>query len=609
MGFFKKIAQVFQKEVNNQKEEVKVPIPEELPKQEEQPKQQTVQKMQTNIPFHGRTAMAPTFMPTNPAEAEMLAEQQIKIIRDCENLVSETTNPDVFIKRYLLLLDSLEWLAGLEKIIEFEGELPHVYFERVENDFQYQIQLFIDRCFEKYKKQIAGLKQSTAKQSRVSSFYADVSELERYFDEQNQKYFELKDKELFNIAISETKQQNESKEQKPKLNRNPELKWFFDEIEKITYIVPNFVEKSHIEKWDKLFSLDVFLRNENIPNNIVNDIIHSNDCYNECIKYFEKQYQENMITPSYYYAFYAMIKKLKNEIITMTIFEKEPQKIIQKYFLLLFYNMCNSLEAVASDKEIVDSTTYFLNCYINNLKNVYNETFKLNDEENCFMFACQNSNKTIKEIFEFGFNYIKNYDNNYTNATAEVLGLDCIKNIIGKNLEKQFNYGKVNLKSLLLNPNTTKKSDNNIVFRYDIPNMKNEKGYYILTEEGKRIAEQDILSSLNDIFQNGYCRTLKVEFQSEQIHFEPIENEDISYVCRVTYNPYTKTGKEAKYPYYLHFIIKDVKNNNGKNGTLAGEIYYSRNGEIGKVDVTFYNDSLTVKINKNNKGEVRYKEN
>jgi len=145
---------------------------------------------------------------------------------------------------------------------------------------------------------------------------------------------------------------------------------------------------------------------------------------------------------------------------------------------------------------------------------------------------------------------------------------------------------------------------NDIIFRYDIANMKNDKGYYILTEEGKKIAEQDILLSLNDIFKNGYYKTLKVQFKKEQIHFEPIGNEDISDICSIIYNPYTKTGKEAKYPYYLRFVVKDIINNKGRNGTLSGEIHYLKNGNIGKVDVAFYNDSFIMKINKSDKSVV-----
>lgn len=609
MSFFKKITNVFhaQKENDNNSDNCEINTQKDILNQE---------NLLKRIPFHGRTPMAPDFIPLNLAEAEMLAEQQIKIIRDCENLVAETTNPDVFIKRYFLLLDSLEWLSELEKVIEFEGELPHIYFEKAEDAFQYQIQLFINRCFEKYKKQITELKQSTAKYTRVGRFYADVSEIEEYFDEQSQKYFESKDKELSDIVNFEIEKQKEStqqqseedKVQKTKLNRNPKIKWFFDEIEKITYTIPNFVEKSFIEKWDKAFSLEVFLRNQNIPNNIVYDIIHSDNCYNKCIEHFEKQYQENMIAPTYYYAVYSMIQKLKNEIITMTICEKEPIKIIQKYFLLLFYNICNSLDFIVSDKEITDSTIYFLNCYINNLKNTYNKTFKLNNEESCFMFACQNSNKTVQEIFELGYCYIKDYNNNYTNIIKEILNFDCIQNIIGKSLEQQFNYGKVNIKSLLLNPNITKKPDNNIVFRYDIPNMKNEKGYYILTEEGKKVAENDIILSLHNILENQNCQSLQMEINSNNICFEPAENEDISDVCRITYNPYTKTGKEAKYPYCLHFKMINIISNKGKSSKIFGKIDYLANNQIGKIDITFSNDNWYIKINKNNKGQIQYKE-
>lgn len=394
-------------------------------------------------------------------------------------------------------------------------------------------------------------------------------------------------------------------------NRNPKLKWFFDEIDNIKYSIPNYIEKVAIKEWDKLFSLEVFLRNSNVPNDIVNDIKSSENCYDECMNYFEEKYIKETETTSYYSTIWNVKNKLMNEICIMTIFEKNPQKIIEKYFLLLVYRIVDSLYSYLIPNGLIDNNNdYMLKMYLECFKRNDTRDFKLDNQESSFMLACQNSNMSINDIFDLGFTYIESKkDSPYIEQIINILKFDCVKNIIGKEIEHQFNFGKVYLKKLLLNQKTKKEVNNDIIFRYDIPNMKNEKGYYILTEEGKRIAEQDILSSLNDIFRNGYCRTLKVEFQSEQIHFEPIENEDISDICRVIYNPYTKTGKEAKYPYYLHFIVKDVINNKGKNGILSGEIHYLRNSKIGKVDVTFYNDSFVVKINKNDKGEVRYREN
>ena len=85
MSFFKKITNVFhaQKENDNNSDNCEINTQKDILNQE---------NLLKRIPFHGRTPMAPDFIPLNPAEAEMLAEQRIKIIRDCENLVAETTN-------------------------------------------------------------------------------------------------------------------------------------------------------------------------------------------------------------------------------------------------------------------------------------------------------------------------------------------------------------------------------------------------------------------------------------------------------------------------------------------------------------------------------------
>lgn len=395
------------------------------------------------------------------------------------------------------------------------------------------------------------------------------------------------------------------------INRNPELKWFFDEIDAINYTIPNHIEKISVKEWDKLFSLEVFLRNSNVPNNIINDIKSSDDYYHKSMNYFEEKYIKETEKTSYYSTIWNEKNKLMNEICIMTIFEKNPQKIIEKYFLLLVYKISDDLYSyLIPDGFIENSRDYMLKMQLKFFKGNNTTNFKLDNQESSFMFACQNSNMNINDIFDLGFAYIESKkDSPYIEQIINILKFDSVKNIIGKKIEEQFNFGKVDFKKLLLNQKVKKEVDNDIIFRYDIPNMKNDRGYYVLTEEGKKVAEQDILLSLNDIFKNGYCKTLKVEFEKEQIHFEPIENEDISDICRVIYNPYTKTGKEAKYPYYLYFFIKDVKNNKGENGILAGKIHYLRNGEIGKVDATFYNSSFLIKINKNDKGEIHYKEN
>ena len=363
--------------------------------------------------------------------------------------------------------------------------------------------------------------------------------------------------------------------------RNPKLKWFFDEIDNINYSIPNSIKKIPVKEWDKLFSLEVFLRNSNVPDNIINNIKTSEDYYIKSMNYFEEKYIKETEITSYYSTIWNVKNKLMHEICIMTIFEKNPQSIIEKYFLLLLYRIVDSLYSYLIPNGLIDNNNdYMLKMYLETFKRNATKDFKLDNQGSSFMLACQNSNMNINKIFNLGFAYLENKkDSPYIEQVINILKFNCVKNIIGKEIEHQFCFGKADFKKLLLN------------------------------QKKKKVAEQDILLSLNDIFKNGYCKTLKVEFKSEQIHFEPVKNEDISDICRVIYNPYTKTGKESKYPYYLRFIVKDVNNNKGKNGTLSGEIHYLRNGNIGKVDVTFYNGSFVIKINKNDKGEIRYKEN
>ena len=156
-----------------------------------------------------------------------------------------------------------------------------------------------------------------------------------------------------------------------------------------------------------------------------------------------------------------------------------------------------------------------------------------------------------------------------------------------------------------------------IVFRYDFKKMKKQSNYYILDGQGKEreTATQDILS-LNEIFQHSCCKDLGLYIEVKNIVFETKEvvfasigeymeyTSDLSGI-RIQYMPYTKTGKLAKYPYWLYFIAENVQKSNNEKVTMFGSIYYLQNGAVGKVGIRFNIKDFYVTINKNDKGEIK----
>jgi hypothetical protein len=123
--------------------------------------------------------------------AKEQADNHLKIVRDCVELVNTTVNPDVFFKRYDLLLVHLEELAKFEGtgIFDNSRELPSATFLRVDEQFDSATNDFLDRSFEDAKKHAETLKTENGKRNAINRYFENMEKYISYMSEESLEYF------------------------------------------------------------------------------------------------------------------------------------------------------------------------------------------------------------------------------------------------------------------------------------------------------------------------------------------------------------------------------------------------------------------------------------
>jgi hypothetical protein len=126
------------------------------------------------------------------AQARLQSQQLLKIVNDCAELVNTTVNPEVFFKRYNLMLEHLETLTGYEctGIFDKSPELPSEAFLRIESQFAYETNKFLDRSFENAKKHADTLKTESGKANAIKRYFDNMEEYIVYMSGESLEYFD-----------------------------------------------------------------------------------------------------------------------------------------------------------------------------------------------------------------------------------------------------------------------------------------------------------------------------------------------------------------------------------------------------------------------------------
>lgn len=128
------------------------------------------------------------------------------------------------------------------------------------------------------------------------------------------------------------------------------------------------------------------------------------------------------------------------------------------------------------------------------------------------------------------------------------------------------------------------------ISKYDFNNIlvidekRNNIKRYLIEDKNNNIAKSDVDSLVNLINETIKNNNIDINFEIQsKLNFSH-KNYDKGSIdfTSLEYAPYTKTGKNSKYPVVLH-----VHNN---QNFVQGEIYYLQNGKIGKSRLFVWHD-------------------
>ncbi len=117
-------------------------------------------------------------------------QRLIEICQDCARLINTTVNPDVFFKRYQMLLEKSEEIARFEKFYKFSGASPTKELEQIRKQKQSAISNLIDRCINQYENDAANLKTEKAKLNNLIKMRDSLRAYYIEFNEENREKVE-----------------------------------------------------------------------------------------------------------------------------------------------------------------------------------------------------------------------------------------------------------------------------------------------------------------------------------------------------------------------------------------------------------------------------------
>ena len=120
------------------------------------------------------------------------AQNDLRIMNDCKNLVSTTVKPDVFFGRLNLMVEKGEHLQKLEKYISFSGASPTAALNEIKQSYQEAVKQFLVRYFSDTFDKAEAMKTEKGKQNKYIKFYESLQEYYCYMNASNREYVETK---------------------------------------------------------------------------------------------------------------------------------------------------------------------------------------------------------------------------------------------------------------------------------------------------------------------------------------------------------------------------------------------------------------------------------
>lgn len=120
------------------------------------------------------------------------AENDLRIMKDCANLIEKTTKPDVFFMRLNLLVEKANHLVALGQYITFSGASPVAIYNEAVKGYQELTYKFLIRYFSDTFDKAEVMKTEKGRIGKYQKFYDSLQEYYRYMDTRNIDYIETK---------------------------------------------------------------------------------------------------------------------------------------------------------------------------------------------------------------------------------------------------------------------------------------------------------------------------------------------------------------------------------------------------------------------------------
>ena len=106
--------------------------------------------------------------------AKFMAPQWLRIVNDCATLVNQTTNPEVFFYRYDLMLEHVENLSKIQRIVHFSGTKPSAQLKILIEQRERETDTFLDRAYQAALEHAASLKTPKGKENAMQRFFQSL---------------------------------------------------------------------------------------------------------------------------------------------------------------------------------------------------------------------------------------------------------------------------------------------------------------------------------------------------------------------------------------------------------------------------------------------------
>ena len=122
--------------------------------------------------------------------SQRIIENDLRIINDCRDIISSTTNPDTFFSRMDLLEEKAKELAFLEEFMAFRGPSPKAALNQIHEQYQLSISMFLKRYYGDTVVKSESLKTMKGKQARYQKFYDSLQKYYHRMSQENIQYIE-----------------------------------------------------------------------------------------------------------------------------------------------------------------------------------------------------------------------------------------------------------------------------------------------------------------------------------------------------------------------------------------------------------------------------------